>query len=83
MDNNELLYEAHDSHTAWMGSSEMCCCQRLLAGWEEHLPPLPLRLLQAQGSQFQYVTTLIFDTRGKLAPFSSLSLVLSNAAFIK
>lgn len=67
MDNSELLYQAHDSHTAWMGSSEMRCCQRLLAGLEEHLLPL-LSKPQIPYSDMR----LILDVRGKLTPLTFL-----------
>lgn len=59
MDNSELLYQAHDSHTAWMGPSETCCWQRFLAGLVEHLLPLPLRLLQASDSLSQYMKLML------------------------
>lgn len=79
MDNSELLYQAHDSHTAWMESSEMRCCQRLLAGLEEHLLPCPGSYCKPEIPSSD--TRLILDVRGKLTAFTIPALSQSKCSF--
>lgn len=72
---SELLVEAHDSHTAWMGPGTRCWL-----GFGEHHLLLPSRPPQARGSSVQH-TILTSAVRGKLAAFSSPVLVLNKCSF--